>query len=528
VKKNGARPAMGIVAVLMAAAMVLCVGCTQAPEPEVLEQTVEYVYTEDFTRIMETYGSSYIINGKTMHAQVGGHTYVFPASFSEEERSGFIDAQETLCALLEEHGMKTGGLTFYAAADYPNRAESESAAAFFDISRTGSWEQALTTLQTVLGDYTNYGYLYALADSIASGLDWTRDEVSPEMATGFKYRAELLNLVYPCFDDFYTSKNNIERCKALALELIAGMDDPFAGEDAFIGAIEEYAAANKIDFTATYLRFAYNGESCPLKMLTERMEVLRLSSYDSGTLHKAGLVEEDPMATVGGLITTYEQLDAQLASIMDWLELEEAPVIPVQMSYPLPNDISGIYFMDGGLYVPYASGSVIYSSTVSVLAHEYTHYLYDLASLETDVSPAGGAEDPLYEGWMNEAIAYYCTLENDYQQRLLQAESGVGPSLEFLETVIGQAYDEPMDEVLYIRAALLDAEHPYPYYLKSTNKACAAFGEYFVRTYGEEAFFGCMLYPSYAEAFIGVTVDQVVDDWCEDMARGLELRKPAA
>jgi len=75
---------------------------------------------------------------------------------------------------------------------------------------------------------------------------------------------------------------------------------------------------------------------------------------------------------------------------------------------------------------------------------------------------------------------------------------------------------------------LLDAEHPYPYYLKSTNKACAAFGEYFVRTYGEEAFFGCMLYPSYAEAFIGVTVDQVVDDWCEDMARGLELRKPAA
>ena len=411
-------------------------------------------------------------------------------------------------------------------SDYPNRTESENNTACFDISCSGSWEQALTTLQAALGDYTNYGYLYALADHVCAELDWERAE-SPSVAeSGFAYRAELLNLVYPCFDEFYTSRNNIERCKALAIELLQSMDDPFAGEEAFVSAIEGYAAAQGIDFAPTHLRFAYNGESCPMKLLTQRMEVFRDRSYDSDSMYKSGVITEDPMASVSGMVEAFEDFDRRLAVIADKLMVSEPEIVTVQMIYPLPENLASIYFAEGGLYVNYQAGPMIHTTTLNVLAHEYTHYLYDLASRETNESPAGGYYDPAYESWMNEAVAYYLTLKDDFQLRKLQAENGIGASLELIAQLIGEEYDEPSDEVLFIRAALLEAEHPYPYYLKTTNDACAAFGEYFVRTYGEKEFLGCMLYPSYAEAFIGVTLEQVVDDWCADMARGLVLIEP--
>jgi hypothetical protein len=85
---------------------------------------------------------------------------------------------------------------------------------------------------------------------------------------------------------------------------------------------------------------------------------------------------------------------------------------------------------------------------------------------------------------------------------------------------IGHDYSEPFDEILRVREMLLymDAtKEQYMDYLYKTNDFCAAFGEFFIRTYGEPVFIDCMLHPEKTEEFTGRTFDQTLDDWYTDM-----------
>ena len=54
-------------------------------------------------------------------------------------------------------------------------------------------------------------------------------------------------------------------------------------------------------------------------------------------------------------------------------------------------------------------------------------------------------------------------------------------------------------------------------YLISEYALRPVFGEYFVRTYGEDVFLDWVLAPSKSKALTGKTVDEIVDDWCADM-----------
>ena len=58
-----------------------------------------------------------------------------------------------------------------------------------------------------------------------------------------------------------------------------------------------------------------------------------------------------------------------------------------------------------------------------------------------------------------------------------------------LEVMIGEAYDEPLDYVKFMRIRWRETENDYIFYLKNKYDLCSAFGEYFVRIYGEDVFF---------------------------------------
>lgn len=487
--------------------LLLCCGCGVEEAAVTTEPQPTYTYEEVHRRVAEPYGSGFLWNGKVRQTTVGSHTYELDASLSQDQRAQFIAAQEALCAHLEQQGISTAGLTWRVLPDYVNRTESENGLAYVSFNTLGRWEQILTTLQAVLGDYTNYGYLYALANHTAGELGWVQEETAAAVITD----PALLNLVYPCFDEAYTAAEDIAACKSLSLELLAGLDDPYGGEDAFLRARQDYAAAQGLDFAPTYLVFAYNGGSCPLKLRTRYLELFKDSTYGTDQMYEDGYIDTDYMATTASMLHTFEWLDSQLTPLRDTFQVTDEALVPVQLTETLPGGILQNYFQNGGLYTAASGQPRIYATTLTCLAHEYVHHLYWLRS---------GCGDPDYALWHNETVAHYYSLGKYFEFRRLYASQGDGAILAGIEERIGQPYDEPYDEILFLRACLLLSEESLPYQLKTTFGACSVFGAYFVRTYGEEAFLNSMLFPSKTEEYTGATLDQIVEDWCQDVEQG--------
>ncbi|MBQ5633788.1 MAG: hypothetical protein IIV11_02780, partial [Clostridia bacterium] len=57
-------------------------------------------------------------------------------------------------------------------------------------------------------------------------------------------------------------------------------------------------------------------------------------------------------------------------------------------------------------------------------------------------------------------------------------------------------------------------EENHRYSLISLYNGRLSFGDYFVQTYGEEAFIECMLAPQRTRSTLGLTMDEIVDGWC--------------
>lgn len=460
-----------------------------------------YAYEDIYLRLMEPCGTSFFMEGTAAQTVVGEHTYEFEGHISEKERDSFVNAQEKLCAYLEEQGVSTAGMTFRIFADYVNRTESEENCAYFGLDTKGTWRQALTTIQVVFGDYTNYGYLYALANETAGELKWEREKVTASETV----TPELLNLVYPCFDEAYTSVEEIAACKALAVELLDGMENIW-DEAEFLQARADYAESHGIEFSPTYLTFAYNSESCPLKLRTEFLEIFKDRTYVEDYVTR-GWESEDAFVSVQKMIGTFEWLDEQLEGFREMLNVEVETLVPVQLLGTLP--VLGSYkFESGGYYYFNGKECNIYANTIHVLGHEYVHHLYRLA---------GGCDDPAYEQWCNETVAYYLTLGERFEMQYLNfTANGL---LAGAEERIGEPYDEYLDYVKLMRINMrLNENVQYEFYLKYYNDLCSCFGEYFVRTYGEELFLDCMLHPSQTGELTGKTLEQIVDDWSADMA----------
>lgn len=488
----------GRLCLLILAVLLLCAGCADTPE----ETEPTYAYTEAYQRIQEPYASGFAFQGNLMQTVANERTYEFDPDISQEERDGFVTGQEVLCAFLEEKGISTKGLTFRVLGDYTNWSDSESKVAYFGLASAGSWEQVLTTLQAALGDYTNYGYLYALADLTAGKLGWEQEKVSGAgQLTG-----SLLNLVYPCFDEAYTTREEIAACKTASKEILAGLENPWS-EEAFLEARQDYAQTHSLDFEPTYIIFAYYSPSCPLKLQTKYLEVFKDSTYVQDYYVTVGRILEDYFVSPQKIMETFQWLDEQLAKLRSTLQVDKEELVPVHLEQEIGGN-GNISFL--GLFVSEGDSANIYAESLHCLAHEYVHYLYWLR---------GGTQDPAYEDWLNETVAHYYTTPEYFEVYYLIGTNAEPERMESIEALIGEDYDEPTDYIKFLRKVFRKRENvQYEYYLKTENSLCNAFGEYFVRTYGEDVFLDCMLAPSTIEERTGKTLEEIVDDWCVDVA----------
>ena len=504
----------GIVFVLLVL-LLLCCACGSAgsQQEETDEPTQEalptaalpvYDYSEPYVRLMEPCGAGYIVQKNVQQTEVEGHTYRFEPSISEQSRSDFIVGQEALCGLLDSNGIDSSGLCFFVLPNYTNWSDSEKSIGYFDLDSTGSWKQAMTTLQLALGDYTNYGYLYALADRLAGELSWRQDETAG--AGAGLIDGTLLNLVYPCFAEFYTSPEEIAACKSLSKELLAGLDDIWS-EEAFLQARQRYADSKGIIFTPTDLAFAYYSPSCELKIRAKYLEIFRTNSFTEDDYYTRGYIDEDYMASLVGMIRGFGWLEDYLTQLRETFGVDDPTLLPVYLK-----DDAGRYadLTYSGYFTVDKDGGSITSMCLPILAHEYVHYLYWLR---------GGEKDPQYEDWINEVAACFYSLPADFEVYYTYINNLSPDSRAAFDEFFGKSFEAVPDLIRELRMYHRNAEglKPYRYYLITVYDLRSVFGDYFVRTYGEEVFLDWALHPSKAKALTGKTTDEIVGDWCEDM-----------
>ena len=487
-----------LICVLVLAALLFCACGNDAAK----EELPVYEYTDVYVRFMEPCASGYLMQKNVPQTEAGGHLYRFEPSIPEERRSEFIGEQEKLCALLDRNGISTDGLCFFVLEDYPNRTECNNGTAYFGLGNAKSWEQVLTTVQLALGDYTNYGYLYALSDRLAEELSWRRDEIAETDAE--LSDDSLLNLVYPCFDENYTAQEDIAVCKSLSVELLAASEDPWS-EESFLQTIRNRAAETGIDLQPTYIGFAYNGKSCPLKVRTRYLEVFKTDEFTENSSYTAGYYSEDFFSSPGSMIRAFSFLDENLNKLSETFGVEDPSLLPVFMRDYAANTP---YFEAGGIYRQDKDGGYVISLDLTNLPHEYVHYLYYLS---------GGTADPGYKSWINEVAACYYTYPRLYELSHIDYENS--HQLSLVKKTIGEPYDEPTDYIRLIRTLFRnnDNEYPYKYYVITAYDLREAFGEYFVRTYGEECFIEWLKAPSKVKKLTGRTVDEILDDFCADL-----------
>lgn len=505
-----------IVLFLLLLALVLSLlllnGCGEEKSRETQESVTEpstepaepdYEYQKVSVQDFEPYADSLFLSAGAYRTEIDGNTYEFERTIPEEQRTAFVDAQRALFALIAERTeLSTAGYTFRILEDYKSRTLSEENRAYLHIGATASWEQGLITMQLLMGDYTNYGYLYALGDHFAGDLGWDTEDYSADSGI-FADEPQLLTLVYPCFDRSYCTQKEIESAKGLSVDLLSRMEDPYAGEAAFLEQAQAYAQEKALDYTPTYLRFANHGTYCPLRVEGKYLEFLWDDEFEEDIDVTDGLLEEDWAKDVSTMIAALEETEAELDPVCEAFDFTPETLVPTILTDSFSVGGHGEVIACQGLFVP--GEDTIYICGLSVVLHEYVHYIYDCL-----------ASDNSYESWRTEALAYYFGRFDRYEAWV---ELNGAQGQEYFKLLTGKDLtDADTFLELYDVEIYLDKENYNPKYWidrPSCGDQVLSIAAYIIRNYGEENFVQIMVTPLKALVLTGRTMEEIEEDWSD-------------
>ena len=492
------------VTVIMLLLFVTLSACGNGKENQPAQENLSLEYSQEYVRTKELCGSGWLINKTLDVTTYQNNKYYFDESVDGNVRNDFVVNQKEICEVLRDNNIIAENISFYIINGIDNYAVSSENSVYIDISKSGLAEQVELALEVLLGEYTNYGYIYALSQHICTQLSW-QNEANVEIDINvLKNDPYLLNLSYPCFSEDYATDIEISMVKGVAMKALSQMTDAFSGESEFEASVQKYADDNSLDFYKTYLSFAYGGKNCPLKIKTRYLDIYLDSDYEGSCILTEQSVLDDPMFNFDKMIEFWEYADEDMSAVREKLGYSGEYMIPVYVQ-----DIN-MSFTDGssyaGLFQQVSDGCEILLENIYVITHEYTHFL----DYSTDKS---NSDD---ENWCGEVLACYYGKNMAYLDRVVRANSGYDDvlSIDDLSRLIGgKPYQSVDDEILFQNVMTAYTEKPKKSVVWEYGGRLS-FGVYFVETYGEQTFIDCMLTPSSTTSLIGKSLDEIIDDWC--------------
>lgn len=500
-------------------ALLFC-ACDNTPTPE-------FTYSEEYVQIREPAGNGWLHSGTLQITESDGIRYAFLPSIPASMRTVIIDLQKQLCDALSDADLPADGMTLCILPDTACRVDTETQTVYLPLQPLGTTEHIRTVLSLLLTPDTSHGYLYALADHIAAQLSWTRDALPSPDAAVFASNPTLLQLGLPCFLPEFVTTDEIAACRALSVSLLRTMEDPFAGEAGFLCARNAYAKENGIAFSPSAVRFSSGGSACPLTIHTEYLTVLRTAVYTTytGSMEPALRQMNDPTVTLAEMYAFFDALDEDLRSMQE-KHLAGADLSAARYDRPV------ITLTDGSFSYNF-TGETREVQTPSLY---YVQYSYAMYLFFRDL--VRGAD---YEDWHGPTYAYHLSLGEMFTRRKIAADNDAAHR-EYLENMIGEAFDTPEDEIRFINTMLrLDAvgtddadENLSAQYraqtahaalmteLKTTYRGAVSFGDYVARRFGTAVLRDCMCNPAVTEHLTGMTLDALVDAWIAQLLQTAE------
>jgi len=304
---------------------------------------------------------------------------------------------------------------------------------------------------------------------------------------------ERLSLVYPCFISPYSSPEQIETAKILALQIYESPDTT-PNEDAFITKISAYAEKHNVPYHETYLRFANGGNSVPLIIRTKYVEEWVTDDFDTDSFYMTIAIPDfsNWQKNISEMVRIREVSDSDIEYARNVLEFDDATrktVIYYQMK--LTDTYSGYYD---------PINNRVYVSSAVIICHEYIHYMH-----RTTVGDI--RFDDSYRG---ESFACYFSANMDYEayKYAVAAEETEGHIL------TKEEYFEELKDLNTEQVASMDASPT-----KELKKNDGWYGKYYsfsmylVDLYGEYDFAQLMMFPERSDEIVGKPFDEIVADW---------------
>lgn len=421
----------------------------------------------------------------------------------------FVNAQRTLMRFLRDGGIKVGKMEYYGTDYGYSFSQSSDNAVYVELSDVRSWQQVLVTLQTIWGDYTQYGYVYAMANAIAEELGWRMDPVLPvdeaSLDDFFTKNPEVINLLYPTFTTKFASAETVNNSKLLAVRLLQKIQ----WHEALAKSIEEqlddydclvsaYARAISVPFTRQVCGYAYYGENVKLRIMTTYAEMIIDGNYCDTTESLYGAYWDD----YASIYATANTINAEITTAVENFGLEdEVGVVKIKW-LDSKKDSTPKFLSSGTDGIYYLSSQTAYVTSIRPYLHEYYHHI-------EYVMTNGNAPT-----WQSQAFCEIGSSHSYYKQLITENTFGRkenGSKLFYAFT--GRSYQPGRDDFFEAWDILCYINNYYQLSYLTGAQSQNSFSRYLIDLYGETEVYNLMLFPDTIQEVTGKTWEQLASEW---------------
>lgn len=293
----------------------------------------------------------------------------------------FINVQRTLVKYLRDLGVQFGTMEYYGTDYGYSFSQSSDGEAYVSLTDVRSWQQVLVTLQTIWGDYANYGYVYAMSNAIAEELGWQTDSVptiaKESMDAFFAENPVVLNLLYPTFTADFASEETVSNSKILAVLLFQNvqwkdalgktLDEQLAAYDELVSA---YAQELSVSFERQVCGYAYYGENVKLRIMTTYAELIIDRDYHDENESLYG----DYWNSYSSIYETANAINEEITAAVEYFGLEDEAGT-VQIKWLDSKDSATKKYVTGNMGTYYSSTHIAYVTSIRPYLHEYYHHI---------------------------------------------------------------------------------------------------------------------------------------------------------
>lgn len=493
---------------LMAAVIFLFVlvlpGCANG-EPQEVQETYKYSVKSKY------YIQPATVDGWAEWSALTTNTAdgkFFCFTDDKAQADDFVNTQRTLVKYLRDSGVQFGTMEYYGTDYGYSFSQSSDGEAYVSLTDVRSWQQVLVTLQTIWGDYANYGYVYAMSNAIAEELGWQTDSVpaiaKESLDAFFVENPIVLNLLYPTFTAAFASEEMVSNSKALAVLLLQNVqwkdalaktpNEQLAAYDELIGA---YAQELAVPFERQTCGYAYYGENVKLRIMTTYAELIIDCDYHDISEFLYG----DYWSSCSSIYETANTINEEITAAVEYFGLEDEAGT-IQIKWLDSEKSSSKRFVAEGAGMYYQSTHSAYITSIRPYLHEYYHHLEHL------MNPRLG------KVWQSQAFCEIGSSHSRYAQMATESVFGKKDyGIKDFYTYTGRAYQPGRDDYFEVWDMMCHMNDFYQLEYMSTANSLNSFSRYLIDLYGEREVYELMLFPDTIEEVTGKTWEQLASEW---------------